>query len=127
MKILESLASLGPFRRGIVSVNYRKCGKPTCHCAAAGARGHGPQYLWNATINGKSTAKHLSSPEEIGRYMQETERYKEYVRFSAELIAVNEALCAVPSIASAEPGDHASLKKKRLTSAGRRSIAKSVS
>lgn len=127
MKIVEALASLGPFRRGIVSVNYRRCGKPTCHCAAPGARGHGPQHLWNATIDGKSRAKQLASAEEIRRYEQETERYKEYVQLTKELVAVNEALCALPSTELTVSGDHDALKKKRLKSVRRRSSAKSAS
>jgi hypothetical protein len=36
------LAGVGDFRRGSVSENYRKCGKPNCACATSGHRGHGP-------------------------------------------------------------------------------------
>ncbi len=53
----EQLAGLGDFRRGTISVNYRKCGKKNCACARPGHPGHGPQYLWNTTIKGKSYAK----------------------------------------------------------------------
>ena len=40
------LAVTGDFRRGSVSENYRKCGKPNCACAAADHPGHGPRFLW---------------------------------------------------------------------------------
>src|SRR3972149_10051834 len=58
-KVLQELVSLGDFRRGNVSVNYRKCGKANCVCSREGHRGHGPQYLWNATVKGRSRAKNL--------------------------------------------------------------------
>ena len=42
-RLIQALATLGDFRRGSLSVSYRKCGKPNCACAEAGHRGHGPQ------------------------------------------------------------------------------------
>ena len=39
------LEDLEDFRRGTVSVNYRKCGKSNCACAGPDHPGHGPQYL----------------------------------------------------------------------------------
>jgi hypothetical protein len=32
-RLYEQLAGVGDFRRGSVSENYRKCGKPNCACA----------------------------------------------------------------------------------------------
>jgi hypothetical protein len=45
MEILKKLADIGNFRRGTISVNYRKCGKKNCVCAQQEHPGHGPQYL----------------------------------------------------------------------------------
>jgi len=47
------------------SENFRKCGKPTCKCAKPGNIGHGSQYLWNTTIEGKSYAKNLKLGSEL--------------------------------------------------------------
>ena len=33
--LVDSLKELGEFRRGTVTANYRKCGKPNCACADA--------------------------------------------------------------------------------------------
>jgi hypothetical protein len=112
-QLAERLASLKPFRRGTVSVNYRKCGKASCHCARPGERGHGPQYLWNATIGGKSYAKNLSTPEEVARYQEETERYREFVRVCEELVAVNETLCSLER-GSEQAAETAEAVKKKL-------------
>ena len=61
-ELYRQVAEVGDFRRGIISLNYRKCGKKNCVCAAAEHAGHS-QYLWNTTIKGKSYAKcHFSAP-----------------------------------------------------------------
>ena len=40
-QLWAQLEALGDFRRGGISVNYRKCGKANCHCARPGHPGHG--------------------------------------------------------------------------------------
>ena len=35
-RLYTQLAGVGDFRRGSVSENYRKCGKPNCACARPG-------------------------------------------------------------------------------------------
>ena len=55
----RQMENLGDFRRGTISVNYRKCGKSNCACARKGHPGHGPQYLWNASVSGKTQAQNL--------------------------------------------------------------------
>ena len=39
--LYEKLADLGNFRRGTISVNYRKCGKKTAPAQSPGIRGMG--------------------------------------------------------------------------------------
>lgn len=125
-QLAERLTSLKPFRRGTVSVNYRKCGKAGCHCARAGERGHGPQYLWNATIGGKSCAKHLRTPEEVARYQEETARYREFVQLCEELVTVNETLCTMERDAEHEAETAEAVKKKLQQHAIKRSRKKSM-
>ena len=38
-QLLQQLGTLGDFRPGMISVNYRKCGKKNCTCAQPGHRG----------------------------------------------------------------------------------------
>ena len=45
-RLHAQLSAVGDFRRGSVSVNYRKCGKPNYACAAPDHPGHGPWFLW---------------------------------------------------------------------------------
>jgi hypothetical protein len=48
-----ALARIGDMRPGSLSETYGKCGKPTCHCAKPGSRGHGPSWLLTRTVDGK--------------------------------------------------------------------------
>ena len=50
--LFRLMQDLGDFRRGTISVNYRKCGKSNCACARKNHPGHGPQYLWNVSVGG---------------------------------------------------------------------------
>ena len=61
-KLLEELAGIGDLRQGSLRAQYRKCGKPNCHCAVEGARGHGPYWLltWLDRETGKSRGPHHS-------------------------------------------------------------------
>ena len=47
--LYDELAATGDFRRGSISENYRRCGKPNCVCAQPDHPGHGPRYLWTRT------------------------------------------------------------------------------
>ena len=55
-RLFERLAATGDFRRGSISENWRRCGKPSCRrCAQPGSRGHGPRWLWTRTVPGRGT------------------------------------------------------------------------
>ena len=115
-RLYQALAGLGDFRRGTVSVNYRRCGKPTCRCARPGDRGHGPQYLWNATIAGKSRARNLRRGPELEKVGHEVDTYRAFVRLCAELVAVNEQICERrPVRVVGDARERAQLEKKLRT------------
>ena len=54
-RLYAQLSGVGDFRRGSVSGNYRKCGKPNCACAQPGHAGHGPRFLWTRSARGRGT------------------------------------------------------------------------
>ena len=72
-QLWAQLEALGDFRRGSISVNYRKCGKANCRCARPGQRGHGPQYLWRTTVKGQSRARNLRLGPELEKVGREVE------------------------------------------------------
>ena len=111
----QKLEEIGDFRRGIISVNYRKCGKKNCACAKPGQPGHGPQYLWNTTIKGKSYAKSLRLGPELQKYMQETTKYREFLKLCQELVQLNEKISDLrPVVEIEDKNEREALKKKLL-------------
>ena len=97
----KKLEEMGDFRRGTISVNYRRCGKKNCACAKPGHTGHGPQYLWSTTIKGKSYARNLRLGTELKKYMDETENYRDFLRICDEIVQLNEKICDLRPIPEA--------------------------
>ncbi len=91
--LYRQLEHLGDFRRGTISVNYRRCGKGNCACARKDHPGHGPQYLWNANVGGKTRTRNLRLGPELEKVEQEVERYRSFVRLCHELVEVNDKIC----------------------------------
>jgi hypothetical protein len=91
-ELYRKLSEVGDLRRGIISLNHRKCGKRNCACAAEGHLGH-PQYLWNTTIKGKSYAKSIRVGPELQKYMQEIDNHNKFEQLRKEIIETNEKIC----------------------------------
>lgn len=92
-RLFEELAATGDFRRGSVSENYRRCGKPNCVCAQPDHPGHGPRYLWTRTVAGRGTKGRQLSPEEVDKVRAELANYHRFAEVSEQIVAVNEAIC----------------------------------
>ncbi len=92
--LLARLAAVGDFRRGSVSENYRRCGKPNCACAQPGHRGHGPRFLWTRTVAGRGTkrAAELAAGEGVGKVRAEVGRYQEFAALTEQIVE-SEAIC----------------------------------
>jgi hypothetical protein len=58
--LTESLASLGPLRRGTVLRRFMPCGRPTCRCQADPPKLHGPYYEWTRKVKGKTVSARLT-------------------------------------------------------------------
>ena len=58
-RLRRELAGIGDLRQGSLRAQYRKCGKPNCHCAAEGAQAHDPYWLltWLDRQTGKSRGR----------------------------------------------------------------------
>ena len=112
-KLYRMLSAIGDFRRGMISVNYRKCGKQNCICTQEGHPGHGPQYLWNATIKCKSYAKSIPLGPALEKYKQETDNYRQFTQLCEDIVQVNERICDLQPVHEVKNGkEMADLKKK---------------
>ena len=125
-QLYGQIAEAGDFRRGIISVNYRKCGKPNCACARRGHPGHGPQYLWNTTVGGKSRAANLPLGPELEKVQQEIDNHRRFVELTKELVEVNEKICQLRPAREIEDQEELETLKKTLSRRfGRKSRKKS--
>ena len=112
--LYKELEEIGDFRRGTISVNYRKCGKQNCICAKQEHPGHGPQYLWNTTIKGKSYSKNLILGPELKKYMDEIKNYRTFLKLCDEIVQVNENICNLRPVPEVEVKNEAEELKKKL-------------
>jgi Family of unknown function (DUF6788) len=101
-ELYERLAAVGDFRRGSVSENYRRCGKPNCACAGPDHPGHGPRFLWTRTVAGRGSRGRQLQPGEVDTVRAELANYQRFAELSEQIVEVNEAICeARPPGASA--------------------------
>jgi hypothetical protein len=111
--LYRQMQEIGDFRRGIISVIYRKCGKSNCACAKKGHPGHGPQHLWNTTIKGKSYAKSLKLGPEMQKYLDEIANHQRFLKLCEEMVVVNERICELRPVSEiSDENELAELKKK---------------
>ena len=92
-RLYAQLAVVGDFRRGSVSENYRKCGKPGCWCARPGQRGHGPRMLWTRSAGGRKTVGRQLAADEVEKVRGEVARHAEFTEISRRIVEVNERIC----------------------------------
>lgn len=103
-RLYAALAAVGDFRRGSVSENYRKCGKPNCACARPGHRGHGPRFLWTRTARGRGTVGRQLAAREVEKVRAEVARHAEFAAVSEQIAEVSEKICeARPGAAAHAP------------------------
>lgn len=87
------LMELGDLRPGSLVERFRKCGRPTCHCAQAGSRGHGPCYSLTHAVGGKTVTRIIPKGAAVERTRRQIAEYHRLRNLVQELIAVNEQLC----------------------------------
>lgn len=113
-ELYRQVQQVGDFRRGIISVVYRKCGKKNCACAREGHPGHGPQHLWNTTIKGKSYAKSVRLGPELQKYLEEIENRHRFEKLCEEIVLVNEQICRLRPVPEMKDEDELAELKKKL-------------
>jgi hypothetical protein len=120
-RLYAQLGAVGDFRRGSVSKNYRKCGKPNCACARPDHPGHGPRFLWTRAARGRGTVGRQLAAGEVARVRREVARHGEFAAISERIAEVNEKICEArpaagtdaPSVPAAEKGGSASRSRRR--------------
>src|SRR5690348_3734119 len=102
-RLYAQISAVGDFRRGSVSENYRKCGKPNCACAQPGHPGHGPRMLWTRSGGqGKTVGRQLAA-DEVEKVRAELARHAEFTEISRRIVEVNERICEARPAADLQP------------------------
>ena len=91
-QLKRQLAEIGDMRPGSLTGRYRKCGKPTCHCAQPGASGHGPSWSLTRRVEGKTVTKIIPAGA-LERTREQLEEYQRFRTLSRELVEVSVQLC----------------------------------
>ena len=107
-RLREALGALGDLRPGTLVERFRKCGKPTCHCAREGDPGHGPVWTLVFRVRGKSKTR-VIPPEAVERTRAQMAEYQRLRALTAELIEVSEGLCHA-RLAAGRDADEAAKK-----------------
>ena len=88
-KEAASLPPFGEIVRGSILTRYRRCGKPTCHCART--KGHGPAHYLQVALNGK-TEQILLSEEMLPVAQGWVDNYQRWWDALEKVSAVNRRL-----------------------------------
>ena len=92
-RLFAQLSMVGDFRRGSVSENWRKCGKPNCACAAPDHPGHGPRFLWTRLAGRRKTVGRQLAAAEVEKVRREVARHAEFAAIAERIIEVSEKIC----------------------------------
>jgi hypothetical protein len=116
-RLKQELASLTDMRSGFLMGRYRKCGKPTCHCARPGAQGHGPSWSLTRVVKGKTVTRVIPSGEEVSRAKEQIQEYHRFRRLTKELAELSDRIC---DLRLWEEGGEVKKKRSRQRPTGRR-------
>lgn len=92
-ELRAALVRTGEMRPGSLVDSYRKCGKPTCHCARRGDRGHGPLWMVTREREGKTTTKAIPAGPAVERTRAQIEEYKKFRALARDLVDTSERIC----------------------------------
>jgi hypothetical protein len=114
-RLYAQLAAVGDFRRGSVSENWRKCGKPNCACARPGHPGHGPRFLWTRSAGSRKTVGRQLAAAEVERVRAEVARHAEFTALYDQIAEVSEKICEARPV----PGTDAPSAPEGIRGSGR--------
>ena len=89
----QEASSLPPFSeivRGSLLTRYRRCGKPTCHCART--KGHGPAHYLQVALKPGKTQQILLSEEMLAVARRMVDNYRRWWEALEKVSEVNRQL-----------------------------------
>lgn len=107
----KDLVDIGDMRPGSLVERYRKCGKPSCHCAAAGSAGHGPSWSLTREVGGKTLTKIIPAGAAVERTQAQIAEHRRFRALTRELVEVSEKLCDAQLAAGEAATEEGAAKK----------------
>ena len=92
-QLRPALTQVGEMRPGSLVQSYRKCGKPTCHCARRGDRGHGPLWMVTRERDGKTISRAIPAGPAVERTRAQIEEYHRFRALARDLVDTSEQIC----------------------------------
>ena len=111
-QLLDTINNFSAFRPGSLVGRFRKCGKPRCHCAKPGAKGHGPSWSLTRSIKGKTVTK-IIPKEHVATTFQQIDEYHHFQEVVHQLVETNVNICdaRLESSIPGSDGPHEAEKK----------------
>jgi 5'-deoxynucleotidase YfbR-like HD superfamily hydrolase len=111
-----ALTQVDDLRPGSLVERFRKCGKPTCHCAKPNSPGHGPSYSLTREVQSKTVTK-IIPPSAVEQTRRQIAEYKRFRDLTREFVEVSDKVCD----AQLQAADSASSEVKK--NGARRGVA----
>ena len=92
-QLKSQLSQIGAMRPGSLVARFRKCGKPSGHCAKKGDPGHGPSYSLTHAVAGKTVTRVIPTGPAVEQTRQQVAEYHRFRRLVHQLLQVSEQLC----------------------------------
>jgi hypothetical protein len=124
-RLFAQLSVVGDFRRGSVSENWRRCGKPDCACADPGHPGHGPRFLRTRPAGRRKTVARQLAAAEVEKVRREIARHAEFAATAQQIVEVNEKICEARPAAGSAAGQDPSAAEGEKGGSGTRSRRRS--
>ena len=115
-QLKAAFAQLGDMRPGSLVPRFRKCGKPNCHCAKKGAKGHGPSYSLTHPVAGKTITRIIPAGDAVDRTREQLAEYQRFRQLVRQLTLISEQICNL-ELHHSEPQE---VKKNRARRPARR-------
>ena len=112
-QLKAALTQIGDMRPGSLVPRFRKCGKPTCHCAKKGSKGHGPSYSLTHPVAGKTMTRIIPAGTAVNRTREQLAEYHRFRKVVQQLTTVSEQICDL-ELRQGEPEDIKKNRARRL-------------
>ncbi len=112
-KVLAAFSQLEDLRPGSITKIFRRCGKPSCHCARPQDPGHGPSLRLTYKTEGKTVSEALPSSAAVRKAEREINEFRKFQQLSRSFLEINAEICRLrPMAAEAQSTQEKKLPKR---------------